>query len=76
MRAAALLVAVEGYPNPKLNLVGPADGALKMRKWMLRNGGVAPKYMKILVSPRAGWSLEDIIDGEATLDISFTTCGV
>jgi hypothetical protein len=51
MRAAALLVAVETYPDPKLNLAGPADDAIKMRDWLLTHGEVDPKDMTVLVSP-------------------------
>jgi hypothetical protein len=71
MRAAALIVAAEKYADPKLNLTGPADDAVKMRDWLLGHGGVAAADMTVLVSPRAGWRCNGKIDGDATLDSLF-----
>ena len=71
MRAVALVVAVENYADPELNLEGPADDAIKMRDWLLDEGGVAADDMTVLVSPRDGWAHADQADGGATLDEVF-----
>jgi Caspase domain len=71
MRAAALLIGVETYPDSDVDLAGPADDVIKVRDWMLSYGGVAPPDMTVLVSPRAGWAHRDAADGDATLDTVF-----
>ena len=68
MRAAALLVAVETYADPGLNLNGPAGDAGRMRKWLLDHGGVAADDMTVLISSRKK-RLQ--ADGPATLDAVF-----
>ncbi len=66
--AAALLIAVETYPDSALDLVGPADDAIKMRRWLLDFGGVRPEYLTVLVSSRGGWADAELVDGPANLD--------
>jgi len=71
VRAVALVVAVENYGDPELNLEGPADDAIRVRDWLLKEGSVAAADMTVLVSPRDEWAHVNEIDGDATLDTVF-----
>ena len=68
MRAAALLVAVETYADPGLNLNGPAGDASRIRQWLLGHGGVTADDMTVLISSRKK-RLQ--ANGPATLDAVF-----
>jgi len=50
----ALVIGIDEYWTERACLKGAVNDALAMREWLLATGGVDPKNLKLLLSPRAG----------------------
>ena len=51
MRAHAIVIGVDQYPKEEWNLSGAVRDAVKFAQWAIKDGGVAPADLTLLLSP-------------------------